>query len=468
MIPLTHHRDDTMLVVGYGKSGQSAARALAESGAHVQVWDDDAAKRTQAQSDGYTAVDLESVDLSKFDAVIWSPGVPHTHPAPHPLAEKARAAGHDLRCDVDLLATAQPQATFIGITGTNGKSTTTALIGHIFKTAGKMATVGGNLGLPVLDLEPLDEDGIYVLELSSYQIELTPNLSCATAVLLNITPDHLDRHGGFEGYVTAKATLFTRQQQGATAIVGIDDSSAMSVYDSLADTQNRIPISSTTRADRGVYAEAGKLFDALDGDPISVADLTSAKALPGQHNWQNAAAGYAVARRHGVDGDAIASAIETFPGLPHRQEFVGASSDVTYINDSKATNANAAEKALSCYRHIYWIAGGQAKEGGIATLTPLFDRIQHAFLIGEAAEDFASLLNQNGVSVSVHDSLEDAIAEAGTKAKADGLADATVLLSPACASFDMFESFEQRGDTFRNTVRNLWPETAHVSAEEQA
>ena len=462
MIPLTTYRDDAILVVGLGKSGASAAKALSAGGARVSVWDDSPAKRAEAEAEGFAVINIDTVDMRTMDDIIWSPGVPHTFPRPHKLAEKANDAGLTLRCDVDLLATAQPDATYIGITGTNGKSTTTALTGHVLKSVGKNVDVGGNLGVPALDLKPLGADGIYVLELSSYQVELTPNLSCATAALINIAPDHLDRHYGIAGYVTAKADLFSRQKASTTAIVGLDDEYSRNVFTALHDNKSHtiIGISADSSANANVLVQDGLLFDGLDGVLKEAADLNGLAALPGQHNWQNTAACYAIARVHGISPEDITSAFTTFPGLPHRQEVVGTVTGVTFVNDSKATNATASEKALSCYSCIYWIAGGQAKEGGIAALAPLFGRIRHALLIGEAADDFAETLQGAGVAVSHHKSLEDAVEQAGHLALRDGSSSATVLLSPACSSFDMFENFEQRGDAFKNIVHATWPETA--------
>lgn len=459
MISLTAHRDKSFLVVGLGKSGLSAARALTDAGAGVTVWDDGPTQREKAVSEGLNIFDFETGDMSAFDGVIWSPGVPHTHPTPHPLATKASAAGHTLQCDVNLLAIAQADATFIGITGTNGKSTTTALTAHVLKSAGYNVEVGGNLGFTALDLAPLGADGLYVLELSSYQTELTPDLHCDTALLLNITPDHLDRHGGLPGYIDAKAQLFKNQHASATAIVGQDDEPCQNMTRALcADGQSHvIKISSTTKLDQGISVQDGILTDGLFGGGETI-DLRDLKTLPGQHNWQNAAAAYAVARHHGASSKAIAAAFETFPGLLHRQEIVGASRGTTFVNDSKATNADATEKALACYDAVYWIAGGVAKTGGISLLTPLFGRIKHAFLIGETASDFSTQLAQSGVEVSTYASLEDATIAAGKMAFASESSDATVLLSPACASFDMFANFEERGDVFRTTVQTTWPE----------
>lgn len=459
MIPLTSHRDKSLLVVGLGRSGQSSARALTEAGADVWVWDDSTEQRDRAEADSLKVFNPELGDMTKLDGVIWSPGVPHTHPAPHPLAIKAKAAGHTLRCDIDLLAEALPDAKFIGITGTNGKSTTTALTAHILESAGYTVEVGGNLGFTALDMAPLGSDGLYVLELSSYQTELTPNLHCATAVLLNITPDHLDRHGGLPGYVDAKAQLFENQEAGSTAILGQDDEHCRAVSQDLASVGqlNVTRVSAQSKLERGVSVNNGVLIDTFfDGDDCI--DLRDLITLPGQHNWQNAAAAYTIARHHDASADSIAAAFESFPGLAHRQEIVGSSGGVTFVNDSKATNADATEKALKCYGAIYWIAGGVAKAGGITALGPLFGRIKHAFLIGEAADDFALSLTEAGVAVSKHTSLEDATKAAGSLASKSGATDATVLLSPACASFDMFKDFEERGDVFRATVQETWPE----------
>jgi len=463
MISLDSFRGDSFLVVGFGRSGCSAAMALRAGGACVSVWDDNPDKRSKAESLGLSIISIETADLHSIDNIIWSPGVPHTQPQPHHLADKAKDAGHILRCDIDLLATAQPSAKFIGITGTNGKSTTTALTGHVLKAAGRNISIGGNLGMPVLDLDPLGAEGIYVLELSSYQTELTPHLSCSTATLLNIASDHLDRHGGLEGYIAAKTLLFKNQGRGATAIVGLDDPISRDIFSALKKRQDItvIGISRSPETDARVSVREGILVDKLDNDCIEITNLNDIASLPGEHNWQNAASSYAIARTHGVSPSDIVSAFKTFPGLPHRQEIVGTVTGVTFVNDSKATNADAAANALACYSYIYWIAGGQEKEGGISSLSSVLTRIRHAFLIGDAATSFSLVLQAAGVAVSRHESLEDAVKQAGKQAFEDAVSPATVLLSPACASFDMFENFEKRGEVFRNTVHTLWPTTTN-------
>lgn len=465
MILTPRYAGERVVVVGLGKSGLSAATALRASGADVQVWDDTPAQLQEGTARGFKVFDNSETALDGIHTVVWSPGIPHTFPKAHPLATRARAANITLACDVDLLVEAQTDATVIGITGTNGKSTTTALIAHIFGHAGRKAAAGGNIGIPALELEPLGLDGTYVLELSSYQLELTPHLHCNTAVLLNITADHLDRHGGLEGYIAAKRRIFAGQRPPRTAIIGIDDSHGEALCAALRDdgVHAVVPVSAKRTVSGGVYVQDGKLVDAAGSTPRVVTDLRTIERLPGTHNWQNAAAAAAAAAAHGLSHDDIVTGLQTFPGLKHRQELVSKAGNVSFVNDSKATNADAAEKALLCYDNIYWIAGGLAKEGGIASLAPLFPRIRHAFLIGEAANDFAGIL-KGKVPFALYKDLETAIEEAGETALNDNLPNATVLLSPACASFDMFKNFEERGDRFRREVLSRWPQAQEIAS----
>ncbi|MDX2141880.1 MAG: UDP-N-acetylmuramoyl-L-alanine--D-glutamate ligase [Rhodospirillaceae bacterium] len=458
MIPVPTFATQRVAVMGLGKSGLSAAAALKAGGAHVSVWDDKAEQRKAANAAGWPLLDAGAERLDAA-CIVWSPGVPHTLPKPHPLAIKARAQNIPLICDVDLLCRAQQAASFIGITGTNGKSTTTALTAHVFRHAGRVTEVGGNLGTPALDLAPLGAFGTYVLELSSYQLELVPSLSLETAIFLNITPDHLDRHGSMDGYVAAKKRIFANQRHPRTAIIGVDDAYSANVAEQLtrAGSHHVMPISVRKALPRGIYVENGTLIDASEGRAASVIDLRTIATLPGEHNWQNAAAAYAAARSQGIAPHVIATALKTFKGLPHRQELVAVVNGVSFVNDSKATNADATEKALRCYDNIYWIAGGRAKEGGIESLKPLFPRIRHAFLIGEAADAFADTLEGNKVSHDLYEDLETAVEDAGERALTDKRPGAVVLLSPACASFDMFKNFEERGDCFRAEVLSLWP-----------
>ena len=455
MIDLAAQKGGRFAVLGLGRSGMAAATALVRAGATVAAWDDDARKRAAATAAGVPIADLAAADLAGFAALVISPGIPHTHPQPHPIAQRARAARCDIIGDIELLARNQRESTYIGITGTNGKSTTTALIGHVLRGAGRRVEVGGNIGTPALALAPLAHDGTYVLEMSSYQLEITFTVTFDVAVLLNITPDHLDRHGGMDGYIAAKTLIFRGQKAPQVAVIGVDDEPSRTICAALeADPARRvIPISTTRRLERGVFAFEGMLYDASDGGPRIVADLTRVQTLPGAHNWQNAAAAFATARAVGVPAETAARAMTSFPGLAHRQELIARIGQVAFVNDSKATNADAAAKALGSYEHIYWIAGGKPKEGGIAPLAPWFGRIRHAYLIGEAAAAFADTL-AGRVPATQAGSLAAAVAAAAADAAHEG-GPAVVLLSPACASFDQFEDFEARGEAFRRLVLAL-------------
>lgn len=463
MIPLRTLPDRPVAVFGLGKSGLATAAALLQSGTPVWAWDDDESVRARAAAMGARLVELYGCDWSRPTALVLSPGVPHTHPAPHPVVTAARAHGVEIIGDVELFARALrdgtlPQAAVIGVTGTNGKSTTTALIGHVLQTARRAAIAGGNLGTPVLSFDPLPENGIYVLELSSYQLELTTSLACRAAVLLNVTPDHLGRHGGIDGYVAAKTRIFANQDRSDTAIVGIDDAHSRAVRDALiaAGKQRVVAVSTGIRIPGGVHALDGKLIDDTDGTNRLVLDLAEAPALPGVHNWQNAAAAYAACRAVGLAPEEIAHGLRSYPGLAHRQELVATLNGVRYINDSKATNADATAKALACYEPIYWIVGGRPKETGLEGLEGFYPRIARAFLIGEAEEAFARALDGK-VPTTRCGTLAAAVAAAHEAAQRERREGAVVLLSPACASFDQFANFEERGDAFRRLVQALSP-----------
>jgi UDP-N-acetylmuramoylalanine--D-glutamate ligase len=442
-------------VLGLGRSGLVAAQALRASDARVWAWDDDERARGQAAAEGLRLVDLNYCDWSAPEFLLISPGIPHTHPAPHPAAARARAADKPIIGDVELLLRAQPDATYIGITGTNGKSTTTALIGHVLKEAGRRVETGGNIGASALGLAPLGVDGCYVLELSSYQLELTPSLDCRVAVLLNITPDHLDRHGGMAGYIAAKTHIFAGTDEQRAAIVGIDDAPSRALRDGLvAEGHPRVvPISVEGAAPGGIYVADGMLIDDLDGRATKIAALASFARLPGKHNGQNVAAAYATARLLGLDAATIVAGIASFPGLAHRQEQVGEIDGIRFVNDSKATNGEAAAKALASYDNIYWIAGGLPKEGGLAATEPYWGRVRKAFLIGSAAADFAAELDGR-VPHEICGTLDAAVAAGYAAARQQG-GPATILLSPACASFDQFANFEARGNAFRADVAAL-------------
>jgi UDP-N-acetylmuramoylalanine--D-glutamate ligase len=443
-------------VMGLGKSGLAAAKALAASKAEVWAWDDDPKKRAEAEAQGVKLVDLRSCDWSQLTTLVLSPGIPHTHPVPHPVAAAAKAAGVEIVGDIELLARAQREAGYIGVTGTNGKSTTTALIGHLLRMAGREVQVGGNLGMPALSLDPLEEGDFFVLEMSSYQIELTVSLTFDIAVLLNITPDHLDRHGGMAGYVAAKKRIFHRQTKPRAAVIGVDDDHCRRIHADLerAGDQRVFPISSEIAVRGGVYATDGMLIDDIDGAAVAALDLREVPTLPGRHNWQNAAAAYAAVRAAGVAAPVVAQCMRSYPGLKHRQEQVAASGGIRFVNDSKATNPEAAAKALASYANIYWIAGGKPKEGGLDALYPHLKNVRRAFLIGEASARFARALDGR-VALEQCGELKKALASALAAAQRDGAKDAVVLLSPACASFDQFANFEARGDEFRRLVAEL-------------
>jgi UDP-N-acetylmuramoylalanine--D-glutamate ligase len=461
MIPVRGFSGKRLAVFGLARTGLTAARALVAGGAEVACWDEKPAAQDAARAEGLEVVDLSAADWSGFDALLLSPGVPLTHPKPHWTVLRAQAHGVEILGDVELFARtvaatapgARPKVA--AITGTNGKSTTTALLGHLCREAGKDAQIGGNIGQGVLGLDDPHSGAVYVLELSSYQLDLTSSLRPDAALLLNITPDHLDRHGGMDGYVAAKKRVFLNQGKGDTAVISVDDLYCQAICTELLAANRRTirPISAGRAISKGVYALQGVLYDATGERAQQVCDLVRAPALQGRHNWQNAAAAYAAAVALGLDPDHAAQALMTFPGLAHRMETIGQIGRVRFVNDSKATNADAARQAMSAIPRFRWIAGGVAKAGGIEPLTDLFDRVAKAYLIGEAGKDFARTLDGRAEYVICGD-LETATTRAYREASASG-EDEVVLLSPACASFDQFTDFEQRGDAFRSVVAGL-------------
>ena len=456
MIPLEFMCGEEVAVLGLGRTGLAAARALAASGAGVRVWDDGAAPRQRAATERLGVVEPDTRTWRAASTLVLSPGIPHGFPAPHPAIVQARADGWSIIGDMELFARATTEATRIGVTGTNGKSTTTALIGHLLAAPGKSVAVGGNIGRAVLDLDVLGPSGIYVIELSSFQLELVVSAAFEVAVLINVSPDHLDRHDGFEAYVAAKARVFRNPSADAVAVVGVDDEHSRKLLEGLrAEGRRRvIPISSERPLPGGVYAVDGILFDSVDGPSRRLADLRAIPTLPGSHNHQNAAAAAAACRALGVDGATLADGLVSFPGLPHRQERIATIDGVTYVNDSKATNPEAARRAIACYDHVYWIAGGRPKEPGIDLRPDIRRRLRRAFLIGEAAEAFASSLSPD-VPVTLSHTLRNAVKTAREAATTEGVAGAVVLLSPACASYDQYPDFEARGAAFRGLVDGL-------------
>jgi UDP-N-acetylmuramoylalanine--D-glutamate ligase len=461
MIPVTCFEGRTVAVFGLGRSGLTAARALEAGGARLAAWDENPAVREAARAAGLTLVDLTAADWTAFAALVLSPGVPFTHPAPHWTVEKARAAGVEIVGDIELfaraiaLAPAHRRPKVVAITGTNGKSTTAALLGHGLAEAGRDTRVGGNIGVGVLGLEDMHGGAVYVLELSSYQLDLTSSLKPDVAIVLNISPDHLDRHGDMDGYVAAKKRILLNQGKGDTAVIGVDDAWGQQLCTEITAANRRTiwPISARKTMGRGIYALQGLLYDATDGRVTEVADLAGARSLPGRHNWQNAAAAYAAMRALGVSQADAMGGLMSFPGLAHRMETIGIVGKVRFVNDSKATNVDAARQAMSAYPAFRWIAGGRAKEGGIEPLADLFGSVTKAYLIGEAAPQFAATLEGRAPYLETG-VMEEAVAAAYADARAAG-EEAIVLFSPACASFDQYGDFEERGEAFRAAVHAL-------------
>jgi len=397
--------------------------------------------------------DLAQANWSGFAAFVLSPGVPLTHPKPHWSVEKAHTHGVEIIGDIELFcrerAHIAPHAPFIAMTGTNGKSTTTALIAHILTEAGKNVQLGGNIGTAILALEPPQADRVHVIECSSFQIDLAPSLNPSIGVLLNLTPDHIDRHGTMDNYAAIKERLVAGSD---TAVVVQDDSFTRAIIARRKATgRTLIRVSAIDEVD--YFYKDKALWHHTQGVTVQCADLTQAMTLRGAHNGQNAVAAFAACVALGIAPPTIAQALLTFPGLAHRMEQVGQKASVQFINDSKATNADAAEKALLTFDPIYWILGGKAKEGGIEPLKPLFSRIAKAYLIGASADVFAKTLDGH-VPYTHCGTLDVATRRAAQDAAQSG-APATVLLSPACASYDQFANFEQRGDAFRALVTEL-------------
>jgi len=468
MIATRNFAGQSVGVFGLARSGLSSVRALKAGEARVFAWDDKEDARAEAAKLGAEVAPWEKWPWPQVKTLVLSPGVPLTHPAPHAIVVHARGHDTEIIGDIELFARALANvAPVIAVTGTNGKSTTTALIGHILQSCGFSAQVGGNIGKPALDLAAPSANTVYVLEVSSYQIDLSPSLMPSVAVLTNLTPDHIDRHGTMESYTSVKTRLLEHAKKDGHIVVGVDDPHSASIYTRLAAavTPEAVAVSVGKVLGRGIFVVDGKLYDAWNGPATQVCDLTTAAHLPGAHNWQNAAIAYAAVGRLVKDRRSIANVIQRFAGLPHRIEEVGRIGKVRFINDSKATNAHAAARALACFSDIYWIAGGRPKEGGIASLAPFFPRIRKAYLIGEAAQAFGATLGK--VANVQSSTLDRALSAAYDDARAGGAPEPVVLLSPACASFDQFKDYEQRGDMFRAAVKAMVEATkrnAKVSA----
>ncbi|MCE9506874.1 MAG: UDP-N-acetylmuramoyl-L-alanine--D-glutamate ligase [Alphaproteobacteria bacterium] len=440
-------------VVGLGKSGLYTYEACTAAGIGTVLWDDNPAAVAEAKQKGAVTEDLTRADFTRFSLLCLAPGIPLTHPQPHATVLRARAAGCDIVCDIELFHRAYPKMKTIGITGTNGKSTTTALVGYILKVAGVEAAVGGNIGEASLSLPQLSGQATYVFELSSYQLDLCPTYAPDIAVLINLSPDHLDRHGGMDGYIAAKERIFRGP---GVAIIGIDDAWAQGVYERLKKSGQRkiIPVSCLNTLEQGICVTEDGV---LRHDGREIADLKPCRSLQGQHNWQNAAMAYAACLSNGVAAAHIIEGLKSFPGLAHRQNIVAVHNGVAYINDSKATNDQAAAMALRTYSPIYWIAGGKAKDGGYSDCEKYARHIRHAFLIGDAQEKMAAWAAAQKIPFTLSGTLDKALSQAHDMAQREKLKNAVVLLSPACASFDQFKNFEQRGDVFAALVRKIAP-----------
>lgn len=451
MISLNFLKNKRIGVLGFGKTGRAIVDSLAKSGAEIFLYDDIGVQDKKYQK--YSADLTDETLIKALDAIVVSPGIHFFWPIPHKTVAIARKYGIEVTNDIDLFQKhKQTDQKVVAITGTNGKSTTTALIQHLFEKSGRCSDIGGNFGPPVLSLN--DDRKCFVLELSSYQLEQSKIFGFETAILLNITPDHITRHGGMEGYIAAKQRVFINCKN---AIVGIDDNHCEKIFSFLRENQketnckNLIPISGKIVPKYGIGWQNDQLIDDRFGKSEIICKKHS--QLDGAHNRQNIAAAYAACALEGISKDEFNSAMFSFSGLEHRQEFVANINGIPYINDSKATNADSVEQALLRFDNIFWILGGRPKEDGIDSLKKYFPKIKKAFLIGEAAEKWFVLLNENGVTAEIVGTLQNAVEAAhreAKKAKPD-----VILLSPACASFDQFKSFEERGEKFKDFVKKL-------------
>jgi len=463
LIPITTFAGKKVAVFGLGKSGLLSAGALIAGGADVVVFDDNDKMLADAQAAGLKTQDLRDLDWGQVAALILAPGVPLTHPKPHWAAALARRHGVETIGDIELFCRERAKSgrdcPLVAITGTNGKSTTTALIAHLIDAASGDAQMGGNIGVPVLALEPFAPGRTYVLEVSSYQIDLAPSLKATVGILLNVSEDHLDRHGTMENYAAIKALLVAGVEPGGTAVIGVDDRYTRAAAERIERAGKKVVRVSVEAPLRdGYYAEGSRILRSVAGKAHPVAQLAGIGSLRGAHNAQNAACAVAACVALGLDLTEIQRGLVSFPGLAHRMQQVGqkttAAGKILFVNDSKATNADSAAKALASFSDIFWIAGGKPKTGGIESLAEFFPRIKKAYLIGEAAAEFAATL-EGKVAYEISGVLSAAVDAAARDAEASGLKEPVVLLSPACASFDQYPNFEVRGKAFTDLVRAI-------------
>ena len=453
MIAATTFSGKKVALVGLGGSGIATALALQAGGASIEAYDDNKDRMDAAAEQGINIKDLKQADWNMYHALILAPGIPLTHPVPHWSVHMAQRAGIEIIGDLELFyrekKACASASKIIAITGTNGKSTTTALISHILREAGLDVQMGGNIGTAVLSLEPFHDNRVYVVECSSFQIDLAPSLHPDIGVLLNLSPDHIDRHGSMENYASLKERLVRNSD---LSILG-DDDLYMQAINARIDGKKIIFSAQHDLAD-GFFMHGQDITGKCDKTECKVAELQGISTLRGRHNAQNACAAAAVAYAMNISLPVFNAALQSFPGLPHRMEQVGAKKRTLFINDSKATNADSAEKALQALDNIFWILGGKPKEGGITSLIPLFPKITKAYLIGEASDAFAETLNGK-VPFEKCGTLDIAVARAAEDALTHDGEENTVLLSPACASYDQYPNFEVRGDHFRSLVSKL-------------
>jgi UDP-N-acetylmuramoylalanine--D-glutamate ligase len=460
VIPITTFAGEKVAVFGLGGSGLVSASALLAGGADVVGDDDNEQSVANANAAGIPTADLRAADWSRIAALVLAPGVPLTHSAPHWTVRLAQQAAVPVIGDIELFCRERehraPGSPFVAITGTNGKSTTTALVAHLAASAGLDAQVGGNIGTAILSLappyaSPTQPSRVHVIECSSYQIDLAPSLDPSIGILINLSEDHLDRHGTMEHYAAVKERLVAGVPRGGTAIVGVDDEWCQEIAGRLELARKGVVrVSVRRRLSGGLYVERQRIMR----EGMALADVSGIGSLRGLHNAQNAACATAAALALGIEPATIQAGLRSFPGLAHRMEEVGRRGTVLFVNDSKATNADSAAQALACFNDIFWIAGGKAKTGGIESLRKYFPRIRKAYLIGEAAKEFAATLNGE-VPREINGTLERALAAAAADSEASASSEPVVLLSPACASFDQYRNFEVRGDAFRDLVRAL-------------
>lgn len=449
-------------VYGLGATGLACCEALTASGAEVYCWDDKEEARAKTTNTRYAAEHPKQWPWNDMRTLALSPGIPLTHPAPHPIVKRAHQVGCEIIGDIEFFAravNARPEnerPRIIAVTGSNGKSTTTALIGHVMKECGRDAIVGGNIGKPVLQLPAIESYRTYVLELSSFQLDLAKTLRVNAAVLTNLSPDHIDRHGDMAGYAAAKRRIFMNQVESDAAIIAVDDEWSQAVCAKMMKTGGRdvIPVSAEGALGRGVFALNGRLYYSLGDRSGEAGDISGISSLRGRHNWQNAAAALAAAIAEGVPPNVAVNGMERFPGLPHRMEIVAKKGRVLFVNDSKATNADATMRALKSYNDVYLIAGGKPKDGGALALRPHMAAVRGVYLIGEAARDFETQLAGTAPCFQCGD-MATAVTRAASDAAASGLAAPVVMLSPACASYDQFRNFEERGEVFRKLANEV-------------